>query len=290
MSPDNILIESTILSNAKINIGLNIFDKNDNGYHILESLIQEISIADIINIKILKSTGPIQLSLKGLAIDCSNEKNTCYKIANYVKKNYGIKNKIIIELQKKIPIGSGLGGGSSNAASILNFLDKTLKINLSKKKKIEICKSIGMDVPFFIDGGLQYAQGMGDITSMLPPVFKNNFIIIVKPQFSISTKWAYSKINKLLPNKKMRYNLLALEEPLKWDSFWNDFEDVVIPRYPEIRELKEAMLKSGAIYSSLSGSGSTVFGIYNNYDQALEASKKIDQKKYQITVTSPIYR
>ena len=88
----------------------------------------------------------------------------------------------------------------------------------------------------------------------------------------------------------MRYNLLALEEPLKWDSFWNDFEDVVIPRYPEIRELKEAMLKSGAIYSSLSGSGSTVFGIYNNYDQALEASKKIDQKKYQITVTSPIYR
>ena len=290
MSPDNILIKSTILSNAKINIGLNIFDKNDNGYHILESLIQEISISDIINIKILKSTGPIQLSLKGLAIDCSNEKNTCYKIANYVKKNYEIKNQIIIELHKKIPIGSGLGGGSSNAASILNFLDKTLKINLSKKEKIEICKSIGMDVPFFIDGGLQYVEGMGDITSMLPPVFKNNFIIIAKPQFSISTKWEYSKINKLLPNKKMRYNLLALEEPLKWDSFWNDFEDVVIPRYPEIRELKEAMLKSGAIYSSLSGSGSTVFGIYNNYDQALEASKKIDQKKYQITVTSPIYR
>jgi len=290
MSPDNILIESTLLSNAKINIGLNIFDKNDSGYHILESLIQEISISDIINIKILKSTGPVQLSLKGLAIDCSNEKNTCYKITNYVKKNYEIENQIIIELQKKIPIGSGLGGGSSNAASILNFLDKTLKINLSKKKKIEICKSIGMDVPFFIDGGLQYAQGMGDITSMLPPVFKNNFIIIAKPQFSISTKWAYSKINKLLPNKKMRYNLLALEEPLKWDSFWNDFEDVVIPRYPKIRELKEAMLKSGAIYSSLSGSGSTVFGIYNNYDQALEASKKIDQKKYQITVTSPIYR
>jgi len=290
MSSDNILIESTFLSNAKINIGLNIFDKSNNGYHILESLIQEISISDIINIKILKSFGPIKLTLKGLAIDCSNEKNTCYKVADYIKKNYKIKNQIVIELHKKIPIGSGLGGGSSNAASILSFLDKTLKINLSKKKKVEICKSIGMDVPFFIDGGLQYAQGMGDITSMLPPLFKKKFIIIAQPQFSISTKWAYSKINKLLPNKKMRYNLLALEEPLKWNSFWNDFEDVVIPRYPEIRELKEAMLKNGAIYSSLSGSGSTVFGIYNNYDQALEASKKIDQKKYQITVTSPIYR
>ena len=131
-----------------------------------------------------------------------------------------------------------------------------------------------MDVPFFINGGLQYAQGMGEVTTSLPSILKDCFFLIAKPQFSISTKWAYSKINKLLPNKKMRYNLLALEEPLKWDSFWNDFEDVVIPRYPEIRELKEAMLKSGAIYSSLSGSGSTVFGIYNNYDQALEASKK----------------
>ena len=288
MLSEEILIEATITSNAKINIGLNIFDKFDSGYHILESLIQEISISDIVNIKILKSNGGIQLEAKG--IDCPIEDNTCYKITNYVKSHYKIKNKIIIELHKKIPIGSGLGGGSSNAASILNFLDKTLKINITKKKKIEICKTIGMDVPFFIKGGLQYAKGMGDVTQNMPPLFKNNFFIVAMPQFKISTKWAYSKINKPLPNKKMRYNLLALEEPLKWKSFENDFEDVVIPRYPEIRVLKEAMLENGAIYSSLSGSGSAVFGIYNNYDQAFEASKKIDQKKYHITVTSPIYR
>ena len=288
MLSEEILIEATITSNAKINIGLNIFDKFDSGYHILESLIQEISISDIVNIKILKSNGGIQLEAKG--IDCPIEDNTCYKITNYVKSHYKIKNKIIIELHKKIPIGSGLGGGSSNAASILNFLDKTLKINITKKKKIEICKTIGMDVPFFIKGGLQYAKGMGDVTQNMPPLFKNNFFIVAMPKFKISTKWAYSKINKPLPNKKMRYNLLALEEPLKWKSFKNDFEDVVIPRYPEIRVLKEAMLENGAIYSSLSGSGSAVFGIYNNYDQAFEASKKIDQKKYHITVTSPIYR
>ena len=193
-------------------------------------------------------------------------------------------------MNKKIPSGSGLGGGSSNAASILNFLDKTLKIEITNQKKIEICKEIGMDVPFFINGGLQYAEKMGDLTTPLPQLFKNNFFIVISPPFNVSTKWAYSKINKLLPNKKMRYNLLALEEPLKWDSFRNDFEDIVIPRYPEIGVLKEAMLKSGAIYSSLSGSGSAVFGIYNNYDQALKASKKIDRRKYHITVTSPIYR
>jgi 4-diphosphocytidyl-2-C-methyl-D-erythritol kinase len=147
-----------------------------------------------------------------------------------------------------------------------------------------------MDVPFFINGGLQYAKGMGDIMQSMPPLLKNKFFIVAMPQFSISTEWAYSKINKLLPNKKMRYNLLALEEPLNWSSFRNDFEDVVIPRYPEIRVLKEAMLKNGAIYSSLSGSGSAVFGIYNDFDQALEVSKKIDQNKYHITVTSPVYR
>ena len=288
MLSKEILIEATIASNAKINIGLNIFDKFESGYHRLESLIQEISISDIVNIKILKSSGGIQLEAKG--IDCPIEDNTCYKIINYLKRHYTIKNKIIIDLHKNIPIGSGLGGGSSNAASILNFLDKTLKINITKKRKIEICKTIGTDVPFFINGGLQYAKGMGEVTQSMPPLFKNNFFIVAMPQFNISTKWAYSKINKPLPNKKMLYNLLALEEPFKWKFFRNDFEDVVIPRYPEIRVLKEAMLENGAIYSSLSGSGSAVFGIYNNYDQAFEASKKIDQKKYHITVTSPIYR
>ena len=131
---------------------------------------------------------------------------------------------------------------------------------------------------------------MGEVTTSLPPIFKDTFFIIICPQFRIATKWAYSKINKGLPSKKMRYNLLALEAPLKWSLFRNDFEEIVIPRYPEIRDLKAAMLNSGAVYSSLSGSGSTVFGIYNNYDQALSASKKLDQEKYHITVTSPIYR
>ena len=290
MSSKNIFIEDTLLSNAKINIGLNIFNKSNNGYHILESLIQEISMADVINIKIYKSFGHITIKSKGIQINCINNQNTCYRIAQDIKKEYNIKNKIIIELNKKIPIGAGLGGGSSNAATILKILNKAFNLNINNRKKVQICKNIGMDVPFFINGGLQYAEGMGEVTTILPQLFKKKSFILICPQFNISTKWAYSKIKKDLPNKKMRYNLLALEEPLKWYLFRNDFEDIVIPRYPEIRELKEAMLHNGAIYSSLSGSGSTVFGIYSNYDQALNASKKMDHKKYHITVTSPIYR
>ena len=286
----DLLIKDILLSNAKVNIGINIFKKFSDGYHGLESLIQEISLSDTIQITILKSSGNIELSLKGIAINCNNSDNTCYKITDAFKKQYNIKNKIIIELDKKIPIGAGLGGGSSNAATILNFLNKAFNSRMNNKNKHKMCKNIGMDVPFFINGGLQYVDGRGDLTTPIEPLFNKFFFVIIYPQFSISTKWAYSKINKNLPSKKMRYNLLALKEPLNWNSFRNDFEDIVIPRYPEIRELKDAMLYNGAIYSSLSGSGSTVFGIYNDYNQALSLSKKINHKKYHITVTSPIYR
>ncbi|MAV64658.1 MAG: 4-(cytidine 5'-diphospho)-2-C-methyl-D-erythritol kinase [Candidatus Marinimicrobia bacterium] len=290
MSSNEILLEKNLSSNAKVNIGLNIFDKNSNGYHILESLMQEVSLSDNICIKVYSCDGGVIFKSKGQPINCSTKENSCYKITSIVKKQYNIKNKICIELNKKIPLGSGLGGGSSNAACILNFLDTFFNIKITKKEKINICRIIGMDVPFFINGGLQYAEGMGDQTSIMPPIFKDKYFVIACPQFSISTKWAYSKINKNLLNKKKLYNLLALEDSIKWDFFRNDFEEVVIPRYPEVRELKKAMLSSGAVYSSLSGSGSTVFGIYNNFNQAKSFSDFIDYKKYHITVTSPIYR
>ena len=290
MLNNDILKSNTLVSNAKVNIGLNIFDKADNGYHILESLIQEISLCDSIKITIFQSSGGVNIYSKGFSINVEDDKNTCYIIADSIKKTYNIQNRIDIQLDKKIPIGAGLGGGSSNAAAILNFCDEAFNLNIPIKEKKQICQTIGMDVPFFLNGGLQYAQGMGEVTTSLPSILKDCFFLIAKPQFSISTKWAYSKINKNLPSKKMQYNLLALEAPLKWSLFRNDFEDIVVPRYPEIRELKKAMLNSGAIYSSLSGSGSTVFGIYNNYNQAVSMSKKLDYKKYHITVTSPVYR
>ena len=290
MPSDNILIQETLNSYAKINIGLNIHDRTDNNYHILESLIQEISLQDIIKITIYKNPGDIQIQCRGIGIDCEEIDNTCYIITNHIRNQYNINHQILIELNKKIPIGGGLGGGSGNAAAILGFLDNQLGLNIKAQDKIDICMRVGTDVPFFINGGLQYAENMGEQTSPMPKLFNSYYFLLIFPQFNISTKWAYGKINKNLPNKKKDYNLLALEEPLNWDLFRNDFEEIVIPRYPEIRELKEAMLNNGAIYSSLSGSGSTVFGIYKKYDQAIELAKKLDHTKYQSTVTTPVYR
>ena len=290
MSHSTLLYSTKLLSYAKINIGLNIINRSNNGYHVLESLMQEIGLHDTIDIKIKKSHGDIIIKSIGLKVNCLNNENSCYQIVDYIKHRYSIPNAIIIELDKKIPIGSGLGGGSSNAAIILNYLNKAFNLNISNEQKVEICKIIGMDTSFFINGSLQYAENYGEITTPLRPIFKNLFFLIVNPSFSISTAWAYSQINKNLPSNKMRYNLLALEEPLKWELFRNDFEAIVIPRYPEIGVLKSKMVDNGAIYSSLSGSGSTVFGIFKNYDQAKTVATKIDHKKYHITVTSPIYR
>ena len=290
MPSDNILIQETFNSYAKINIGLNIYDKADNNYHILESLIQEISLKDIIKITIYRTSGDIEIQCHGIEIECEKIDNTCYAIANHIRNQYDIKHKILIELNKKIPIGGGLGGGSGNAAATLEFLNDQLGLNMNIEHKIDICKNIGMDVPFFINGGLQYAENMGEQNTPMPHLFNSYYFLLIFPQFNISTKWAYGKINKNLPSKKKNYNLLALEEPLNWALFRNDFEEIVIPRYPEIRELKEAMLDSGAVYSSLSGSGSTVFGIYKTYDQAIALAKKLNHKKYQSTVTTPIYR
>ena len=290
MSHSTLLYSAKLLSYAKVNIGLNIINRSNNGYHLLESLMQEVGLHDTIDIKIKTSHGDIVIKSIGLKVNCRDSENSCYQIVDYIKQNYKIPNAINIELDKKIPIGSGLGGGSSNAAIILNYLNKVLNLNISHEQKVKICKIIGMDASFFINGSLQYAENYGEITTPLHPIFKNLFFLIINPSFSISTKWAYSQINKNLPSKKMRYNLLALEEPLKWELFRNDFETIVIPRYPEIGVLKGKMIDNGAIYSSLSGSGSTVFGIFKNYDQAKNLAKKIDHKKYHITVTSPIYR
>ena len=286
----HLLDKSDIISNAKVNIGLNISTRLKNNYHNIETLIQEVSFFDEINITIFKESGDIEIQQKGIDIGCSLEKNTCYIVASLLKNKFNIKNEIKINIKKNIPTGSGLGGGSSNAASILNFFDKKFQLKLSKVEKNQICQTIGMDVPFFIDGGLQFAEGMGEKLKSVPPVFKEHFFVLVFPKLKVSTPWAYANLNKRLPSKKKLYNLLAQKKTINFNLFGNDFESIVIPRYPEIRDIKKYLLSENAIFSSLSGSGSTVFGIFNNFDEATNSSKMLKKKKYHTVVATPIYR
>ena len=284
------LIKKTLKSNAKINIGLNIVSKKLNGYHELESLMQEIDFNDEIEIEVSDKKGGIEITSTGININCNYNDNTCYQIIKLVKKKYEIDNKISLKIKKRINIGSGLGGGSSNAASVLNFLNSFFKLKISKSKKNALCQKIGMDVPFFSEGGLQYVQGMGEKLSPISNIFNKYCFVLVFPKISISTSWAYSKIKKELPVKKLNYNLLALSNPIKWDAFRNDFEDIVIPIYPEIRDIKELFKKNNALFSSLSGSGSTIFGVYKDRDFAECISKSMQDSGHQSIVANPIYR
>ena len=141
--------KQTLKSNAKINLGLNILSKKSNGYHEIESLMQEIDFYDEIDIEVSDKRGDIEITSSGIDINCEHKNNTCYKIANLVKKEYRINNKISLKINKRINVGSGLGGGSSNAATVLNFLNNFFNLKITKSKKNTLCQKIGMDVPFF---------------------------------------------------------------------------------------------------------------------------------------------
>ena len=143
---------------------------------------------------------------------------------------------------------------------------------------------------FFLEGGLQYVQGMVEKLSPIQDIFSKYCFVLVIPKINISTSWAYSKIKKELPRNKLNYNLLALSNPIKWNAFRNDFEDIVIPIYPEIRDVKKLFKKNNAIFSSLSGSGSTIFGVYENQDLAQNVSKVMQDSGHQSIVANPIYR
>ena len=215
-----------------------------------------------------------------------NNQNTIAKAYSALNQHYELKNNFKISLYKSIPIESGLGGGSSNAATTLITLNKLNNLNLNKQELINIAKEIGSDVPFFIKGGIKLIKGTGDIIQDYPsPILNSLFFLLVFPKFSISTSWAYKKIKKTLHNHLDSDKFPALDEYVDWKLFDNDFEKVVGSAYPEIFEIKEVLLNNGALYSGLSGSGSTMFGIYNNKKFILESQNKL--KDYNTLIASP---
>ena len=215
----------------------------------------------------------------------NDETNIIYKAYNAIRPG-AIKNEFSIFLKKNIPTGSGLGGGSSNAATTLKVLNSLWDLNYSNKKLLRFAKKIGADVSFFIEGGIQKVEGIGDV---LYPVkttaFQGNYFLLVIPDFSISTQWAYSKIKKYLSleNNSAKFSTLDLSRNLK--LFENVFEHVVVSTYPGIGDIKKILISEGAIYSSLSGSGSTVFGIFNNKVKAEKAALKFPS--YKTIISKP---
>ena len=207
-----------------------------------------------------------------------------------MKNNFNISG-IDIDLIKKIPKGSGLGGGSSNAANVLKAVRLLYDLKISDNELEGISTQIGADVPFFIRGSAQVGEGVGDMLTPLKTKISGKYLIII-PDIEIDTSWAYSKFKKDLDSSSSPINFASLPKENtiglgKIKFFENDFESIVVPTYPEIGKIKEALLAQGAEFASLSGSGSTVFGIFND-NATLNSAFSYFSPKYKTFIANPL--
>ncbi|MBT7515309.1 MAG: 4-(cytidine 5'-diphospho)-2-C-methyl-D-erythritol kinase [Candidatus Marinimicrobia bacterium] len=259
-------------SKAKVNIGLQIRDRRPDGYHTIHTLFQELDFHDIITLEKRESGCGFSSNVDWLKNDDSN---LCVKAWRKMGDVFGIGG-ISIQLEKRIPAGGGLGGGSSNAATVLKGLRQLYELDLSDDELESLSVDLGADVPFFIRGGLQSGDGIGEVLKPLKPRIDGCFLCVV-PDLYIDTKWAYGQVKNILDKPKDLVNFTGFIQKVNipFELFENDFEAIVVPAYPEIGHIKNSLRAHGARFASLSGSGSTVYGIFDEEVDAKLAKSQI---------------
>ena len=269
---------------TKINIGLKILGQRNDGFHNITTIFQELEFGD--NISIVQSGEGCNI-ISDVDWIPSDKKNICYKAYEELIKKFPDLDGIKIIINKNVPVGSGLGGGSANAAAVLKGVCKLYDLGISNNELKKIALNIGTDVPFFIEGGTQLGKGVGEILKPIKNPVKGFYLLVI-PDISISTQWAYSKIKNKLNSEETLTNFARFlgEKNFSPKLFENDFEDVVIPAYPEIGLIKNKLIELGAKFASLSGSGSTVYGIFTNEEDALGASQLFQDSNMTI-LTEP---
>lgn len=247
--------------NCKINIGLNIIRKREDGFHDLETVFFPIPFTDVL--EILPSEKPsaisIGLTVTGLPVDPTD--NLCNKAYNLLKQDFASLPAIKMHLHKAIPMGAGLGGGSSDAAFTLQLLNETFKLDLSAEQLMNYALQLGSDVPFFMINEPCFATGRGEKLQPIKVDLTSYKLLLVNPGIHISTKWAFSNVTPQKPKIPITQIIAQPMETWK-DLLQNDFEVPVFAEYPEIEKIKDDMYKKGAVYASMSGSGSSVYGIF----------------------------
>jgi 4-diphosphocytidyl-2-C-methyl-D-erythritol kinase len=264
-----------IKSFAKINFGLNIVSKRQDGYHDIETIFYPLHLHDEL---IIKKSDSFNFQSNNEAIISDN---LIIKAKKQLEKKVNQISPVEIFLQKNIPVGAGLGGGSSNAASTLLALNKLFNLKLSKKELFNISVQLGSDVPFFLDPVPKFATGKGETLKLID--FKiNNPVLIVNPGIQVSTPWAYSKIIPKRPVNDLKTvieNGSLVFSELR-GKVTNDFEEIVFKQYPEIENIKNKLIKLGADFSLMTGSGSTLFGIFPDLYKAEEAERFFSKKYF----------
>ena len=248
-----------VFPNAKINLGLNIVKKREDGYHNIESVFYPIPLFDILEV-IPKNNSNKPFCIEVIDLPDDGKPNLVEKAYRALSAKYEIP-PIEVVLKKCIPFAAGLGGGSADAAYMLKILSEMFIENISDEELHEIGKGIGADVPFFIKNKPVFAEGIGTEFSDIDLSLKGYYIVLIKPDIAISTAEAYSGVTPANPNYDLKETLkLPINE---WKGVVkNDFEDSLFPKYPRLKAIKDALYEAGAEYASMSGSGSSIFGIF----------------------------
>lgn len=261
---------------AKINLGLNILRKRDDGYHDIETFFYPINLFDTLTF----SESP-EFKFICSNQELNNEKNLVVKAKEYLEEELQIKIKVKVELEKRIPVSAGLGGGSSDAAAALMGIIKFLNLNADEATLRKLAAKLGVDVPFFLNPHPSYAESKGDYITALDCKLRYP-ILIVNPGIHISTKWAYENVIPAMPT----YPLKKLIDDCEVDFLFmqykikNDFEPLILKVYPEIENLKKELYKLGAMFNLMSGSGSSVYGIFPTYEKAVNALEQFQNKYF----------
>ena len=248
---------------CKINLGLRITQKRADGFHALETLFFPISIKDALEIIIEQdvNAAPITFTSSGLAINGDPSDNLCFKAYGLLKKDYPTIPNIKMHLHKQIPMGAGLGGGSSDGAFTLVALNQLFDLQITEDKLMQYALTLGSDCPFFILNKPAFATGRGEILKPIHVNLDGYSIVIVNPGIAISTKMAFSVITPKVPDTNME--AIICESVTNWKDFLiNDFEEPIFNSFPEIANIKQTLYQKGAVYASMSGTGSTVYGIF----------------------------
>ena len=283
--------EATVETPAKINLSLDVTGKRQDGYHYLEMIMQTISLSDRVTVEKRGS---------GLSIQCdfpyvpNDSRNIAWKAAEAFLAECGEKGGVRVILEKKIPVAAGLAGGSANAAGVLRAMNRLFGEPFSREKLVDIARKIGADVPFCLQGGTALARGIGDALTYLPD-FSGVRVVVVKPPFPVSTPWVYRNLDlNALGERPDTPSLIAAIErkdvPALARGMRNVLESVTVKAHPEIGRIIETFLALGALGSRMSGSGSAVFGLFDDDALAEKAFMQFRKAYKDVFYTETIGR
>jgi len=257
--------------NAKINLGLNIVERRPDGYHNLETVFYPIGLTDVLEIVPAQGEGS-SLTTYGNPVDCPVEKNLVMKALRLMQQHYDVP-EVDIYLYKHIPDGAGLGGGSSDASSTMLILNDMFGLNVGRDELAVLAARLGADCPFFIYNEPMMATGIGDVLTPINVNLKGLALYLVKPGVNVPTKVAYSRVK---PSPSTTCLSADVECDVRmWDGVVkNDFEPSVFASYPQLDSIKKLIQQSGAFYASMSGSGSSIFGIFESVNMAEKLKDK----------------